>query len=109
MLDKIPQRDTEIIDQLAFSYAESVQEATRNTLATIYKKGVIAERKAVIDKVLEIIDAEAWSYCDWLIKERAGIGQEKVSTFADNLRERIKELKGGESLQNAQQLKGETW
>lgn len=103
MLDKIPQRDTEIIEQLAFSYAESVQEAARNTLATIYKKGVIAERKAVIDKILGIIEIN---------QDGDDIKNEFDSGYVSackNIRAAVEALKGGEPLQKTQRLEGETW
>ena len=40
--------------------------------------------------VLDIIDAEAWAFCDYLIKEGRNAEQQPVSHFSDNLRERIR-------------------
>ena len=41
------------------------------------------------EKVMNIIDAEAWSFCDWLIREGRNAEQQPVSHYADNLREKI--------------------
>ena len=41
--------------------------------------------------VLEVIDAKAWEFCDYLISESRNEEQKPVSHFADNLRECISE------------------
>lgn len=41
--------------------------------------------------IFDLIDAEAWEYCDYLIRYKNGEGQEYASHMADNIRERIKE------------------
>jgi len=90
MLDRIPQKDTEIIEQLALNYAESVREAARNTLATMYKKGVIAERKALIEKVFEIID-------DWKMEgvETITMNGSAYEHHVETLKKMVADLKGG--------------
>lgn len=44
--------------------------------------------------VLDIIDVESWSYCDYLVHKHQGGSPdaEAVSHFADNLRERFGEV-----------------
>lgn len=43
------------------------------------------------DVVMTMIDAEAWSFCDYLIREGRYDEQKPVSHFSDNLRDRISE------------------
>jgi len=50
-------------------------------------------RENAIDKILTIIDAEAWQYCDYLIRALNGKRdyQRHVSALASNIRERLTE------------------
>ena len=70
------ERDVAIeqLEQLGYSLGEKIQTA---------------EDCVSREKVMNIIDAEAWSFCDWLIREGRNAEQQPVSHYADNLREKI--------------------
>lgn len=57
---------------------------------TQLEKGDLVSRKDVLD----LIDGEAWNYCDYLVSKYKGGSPEAeaVSHFADNLRERLREV-----------------
>lgn len=44
------------------------------------------------EKTLTVLDAEAWEYLDYIRKDIGGNMDCHISIFADNVRERIKEL-----------------
>ena len=50
------------------------------------------------DEVLEIIDAEAWSYCDYIIKHKNGnfYMHTAASNLSNNIRDAVLALKGEE-------------
>ena len=54
------------------------------------EKSDLVSRKDVLD----LIDEEAWAYCDYLVSKYKGGSPEAeaVSLFADNLRERLREV-----------------
>lgn len=63
-----------------------------------YDEAFKASRKKTIDEVLAIIDSEAWSYCDYIIKHENGNSDKQVATslLSENIREAVLALKGGE-------------
>lgn len=49
-----------------------------------------------LDRVLGIIDAEAWSYCDYILEHKNGnfYMQTAASHLSNNIREAVEALKG---------------
>lgn len=55
------------------------------------------EESSVIDRVLEIIDAEAWSYCDYIIKHgNRNNDRQTAACHLSNIRNAVLALKGGD-------------
>ena len=55
----------------------------------------LKNENALLDCVLDIIDAEAWSYCDYIMNHNGNV--EKMATaqhLSENIREAVKALKG---------------
>lgn len=75
-------------------YGSSNTWSIKDVADTLVKHGLIAEQEPCEDcisrqAVLDAIDAEAWAFCDYLIRENRNDEQKPVSHFADNLRDRI--------------------
>ena len=60
-----------------------------------YTKGFNDGYQFAIDECLKRVDAEAWSYCDYLVRALNGNSdyQRHVSAVSSNIRERLNELK----------------
>lgn len=58
----------------------------------------LERENTLLDRVLEIIDAEAWSYCDYVIKhENGNAGKQSAAChLSENIRNAVMALKGGE-------------
>ena len=52
-----------------------------------------ALKQPTLEKILDIIDAETWSYCDYLLLKYKGGSPEAegASHLASNIRERLRE------------------
>lgn len=71
------------------SEGEKTIDALQNAIKALEKEpcGDCISRQVV----LEAIDAKAWEFCDYLIREGRNDEQKPVSHFADNLRECVGE------------------
>lgn len=72
-------------------FNETYQEGFNKGYAEGYADGF----DKAIDECLNRVDAEAWSYCDYLLRALNGNSdyQHHVSAVSDNIRERLNELK----------------
>lgn len=78
---KIMKRAADTIEQLA----AKVRKENRTEEAK-------DRQENTIDKILSLIDAEAWEYCDYLLKQGIGGNADKhASAVSDNIRERLVE------------------
>ena len=74
------------------SISDEIKEKSRDDFIKLCKEEQEPCEDAISRQaVLEVIDAKAWEFCDYLISKNRNDEQKPVSHFADNLRECVRE------------------